>query len=205
MADLLDSLPAAGNWRDLAWVGYYNGDAGLAQGFAEAAEAVFTAWKNGPRSNDRLLPPLAYNYRHALELALKQAIRLAAARLRFGGDDDRGLAPEALETYFKQKQRHRLDPLAQQLAGLLARLRLDNLPPETMRLLAHLHQLDPTGEAFRYDGQLRTNARQVDVGQLVELFRAAFCVIHDGVPAVLDQYADFQYEMSHNCTDGAGG
>jgi hypothetical protein len=205
MGDLLDSLSAAGNWRDLAWVGYYNGDSGLAQGFAEAAEAVFAAWKSGPRSNDRLLPPLAYNYRHALELALKQAIRLAAARLRFDGDDDPGLAPEALEAYFKQKQRHRLDPLGRQLAGMLARLRLDNLPPETMRLLAQLHQLDPSGEAFRYDGQLRTSARQVDVGQLVELFRAAFCVIHDGVPGVLDQYADFQYEMSHHCTDGAGG
>lgn len=205
MSDLLDSLSAAGRWRDLAWVGYYNGDAGLAQGFAEAAEAVFAAWENGPHSNDRLFPPLAYNYRHALELSLKQAIRQAAARLRFDGDDDPGLAPEALETYFKQKQRHRLEPLARQLAGMLAKLKLDNLPPETMRLLAQLHQLDPTGESFRYDCQLRTNARQVDVGQLVELFRAAVCVIHDGLPAVLDQYADFQYEMSHYCTGGAGG
>ena len=135
MSDLLDSLSAAGHWRDLAWVGYYNGDAGLAQGFAEAAEAVFSAWNSRPRSNDRLLPPLAYNYRHALELALKQAIRQAAARLQFDGDDDPGLAPEALEAHFKQKQRHRLDPLARQLAGMLAKLRLDNLPPETMRML----------------------------------------------------------------------
>jgi hypothetical protein len=203
MSDLLDSLSAAEHWRDLAWVGYYNGNAGLAQGFAEAAEAIFAAWKSGPRSNDRLLPPLAYNYRHALELSLKQAIRQAAARLRFDGDDDPGLAPEALETYFKQKQRHRLDPLAQQLAGMLAKLRLDKLPPDTMRLLTQLHQLDPTGESFRYDGQLRTSARQVDVGRLVELFRAAFYVIHDGVLAILDQYADFQYEISHYSTDGA--
>ncbi len=203
MSDLLDSLPAAEHRRDLAWVGYYNGDAGLAQGFAEAAEAIFAAWESGPRSNDRLLPPLAYNYRHALELVLKQAIRQAAARFRFDGDDDPGLAPEALETYFKQKQRHRLDPLARQLASMLAKLRLDKLPPETMRLLTQLHQLDPTGESFRYDGQLRTNARQVDVGRLVELFRAAFYVIHDGVLAVLDQRADFQYEICQYSTDGA--
>jgi hypothetical protein len=205
MSDLLDSLSAAEHWRDLAWAGYYNGDAGLAQGFAEAAEAIFAAWKSGPRSNDRILPPLAYNYRHALELSLKQAIRQAAARLRFDGDDDPCLAPEALETYFKQKQRHRLDPLAQQLAGMLAKLRLDKLPPDTMRLLTQLHQLDPTGESFRYDGQLRTSARQVDVGRLVELFRAAFYVIHDGVLAVLDQYADFQYEICHYGADGADG
>jgi hypothetical protein len=36
-------------------VGHYNGDGGLAQGFAEAAEAFFAAWKSGPRSKDRLL------------------------------------------------------------------------------------------------------------------------------------------------------
>jgi len=59
MNDLLDSLSAAKYWRDLAWVGYYNGDAGLAQGFAEAAEAIFAAWRSGPRSSDRLLPLLA--------------------------------------------------------------------------------------------------------------------------------------------------
>jgi hypothetical protein len=196
VSDLFGSLPESGNWRDLAWVGYYDGDAGLAQGFAEAAEAIFAAWRRGPRSNDRLLPPLAYNYRHALELALKQAIRQAATRLRFDGDDDPALAPEALESYFKQKQRHRLDPLARQLAGMLARLGLDELPPDTTRLLAQLHQLDPSGESFRYDGQLRTSARQVDVVQLVELFRNAFYVIHGGVLAVLDQYADFQQEVS---------
>lgn len=57
---------------------------------------------------------------------------------------------------------------------MLAKLRLEDLPPGTMRLLSQLHQLDPTGDSFRYDGQLRINARQVDVGRLVELFRAAF-------------------------------
>lgn len=58
--------------------GYYDGNTGLAEGFAEAAEAIFIAWQSAPRSNDRLLLPLVYNYRHALELALKQAIRQAA-------------------------------------------------------------------------------------------------------------------------------
>ncbi len=86
---------------------------------------------------------------------------------------------------------------------MLAKLRLDELPPDTMHLLTQLHQLDPAGESFRYDGQLRTNARQVDVGRLIELFRSAFYVIHDGVLAVLDQYAEFQYEICHYSTNGA--
>ena len=195
MSDLFSSLSAAENFRDLACVGYYNGDTGLAQGFAEAAEAIFSAWQSQTRSNDRLLPPIAYNYRHALELALKQAIRQASACRRLDGAYDPELTPQALEAHFKQKQRHRLGLLAQQLAGLLADLNLDELPPDINHLLDSLHQLDPTGEAFRYEGHLKTSASHVDVTRLVERFRDAFGIIHGGVLAVLDQYADFLHEM----------
>jgi hypothetical protein len=195
MSDLFSSLSAAEHFRDLAWVGYYNGDTGLAQGFAEAAEATFSVWQCQARSNDRLLPPIAYNYRHALELALKEAIRQAAACRQLNGDADPGLTPQALEAHFKQKQRHRLGPLAQQLARLLADLNLDELPPDTMRLLHSLHQLDPTGEAFRYEGHLKTSASHVDVTRLIERFRATFDIIHGGVLAELDQYADFLQEV----------
>jgi hypothetical protein len=79
ISDLFSSLSNAEHFRDLAFIGYYNGDTGLAQGFAEAAEAIFSAWQEPARSNDRPLPPIAYNYRLALELALKQAIRQAAS------------------------------------------------------------------------------------------------------------------------------
>ena len=195
MSDFFSSLSAAEHFRDLACVGYYNGEAGLAQGFAEAAEAIFSVWQSRARSNDRLLPPIAHNYRHALELALKQAIRQAAACRQLDGDDDPGLTPQALEVHFKQKQRHRLGPLAHQLAGLLADLNLGELPPETTHLLQSLHQLDPTGEAFRYEGHLKTSASHVDVTRLVEHFRAAFDVIHGGVLTALDGYSAFLHEM----------
>jgi len=185
----------AENFRDLAYVGYYDGDAGQSQGFAEAAEAIFSAWQSRARSNDRLLPPIAYNYRHALELALKQAIRQAAACGQLNGDDDPGLTPQTLEAHFRQKQRHRLGPLAHQLARLLASLNLDDLPPNTTNLLQSLHQLDPTGEAFRYEGHLKTTASHVDVPWLVERFRAAFGIIHGGVLTALDEYAAFLHEM----------
>lgn len=195
MSDLFSSLSTSEYFGDLACVGYYDGDTGLAQGFAEAAEAIFLTWRSQARSNDRLLLPIAYNYRHALELALKQAIRQAAVCRQLDGDDDPGLALKALEAHFKQKQRHRLGPLAQQLAGLLAHLNLDELPQDTMYLLRSLHQLDPTGEAFRYEGHLKTSASHVDVIRLVERFRATFDIIHGGVLAVLDQYAGFLHEM----------
>jgi len=194
VGDLFSSLPDAEDFGDLAFVGHYDGDAGLAEGFAEAAEAVFSAWRGQEWANDRLLLPIAYNYRHALELALKQAIRQAVECCQLNGDDP-GLTAQALEAHFKQKQRHRLGPLAQQLAGMLDELNLSQLPPDTSRLLQDLHQLDPAGEAFRYDGQLKTSASHVSVPRLVERFRAAFAIIHGGVLTALYEHASFLREI----------
>jgi hypothetical protein len=95
------SLSDAEHFGDLAFVGHYDGDAGLAEGFAEAAEAIFSAWQDQEWANDRLLLPIAYNYRHALELALKQAIRDAAECRQLGGGDP-GLTAQALEAHFSR-------------------------------------------------------------------------------------------------------
>jgi hypothetical protein len=194
VGDLFSSLSDTEHVGDLAFVGHYDGDAGLAEGFAEAAEAVFSAWRDQEWANDRLLLPIAYNYRHALELALKQGIRQAVECCWLNGGDP-GLTPQALEVHFKQKQRHRLGPLAQQLAGMLTELNLGQLPPDTSRLLRDLHQLDPAGESFRYDGQLKTSASHVDVPRLVERFRAAFAIIHGGVLTALHEHASFLREI----------
>jgi hypothetical protein len=107
-----------------------------------------------------------------------------------------GLTAHAPEAHFKQKQRHRLGPLAQQLAGMLADLKLGRLPPDTSRLLQDPHQLDPTGETFRYDGQLKTSASHVDVPRLVRRFRATFGILHGRVLTALDEHASFLREIS---------
>ncbi|WP_157429687.1 hypothetical protein [Actinomadura oligospora] len=203
MGDLLNSLPDAEGWRDIAYVGYCDGDAGLAEGFAEAAEAVFKQWQRSPRTGDQLLLPLIHNYRHALELALKQAIRDAAACLRSDGHDNPSLRPAELDAHLKRKQRHRLGPLADQLGRLLKELALDGLPGDTMRLLARFHQLDPTGEAFRYADHLQTSARTVDVPQLTKLLRDAFAIVHGGVLTELHAHVDYQHEMHEMRTDYA--
>jgi hypothetical protein len=200
MGDLFTGASAADEYRDLAWVGYYDGEAGLAKGFAEAAEAIFSTWQIDTRSKDHLLPPLVYNYRHALELALKQAIRQASGCLQVCECRyDVAPTPQDLGADFKRRQRHRLGPLAQQLAELLAGLNLDWLPPDIMRLLQSLHQLDPTGEAFRYEGALKTSAHHVNVAGLVERLRAAFRVIHGGILTGLTEHADILREIREEC------
>lgn len=57
--DLFSSLSDAEHFGDLAFFGLNDGDAGLAEGFAEAAEAVFSAWRDQEWANGRLLLPIA--------------------------------------------------------------------------------------------------------------------------------------------------
>lgn len=47
VGDLFSSLSDAEHFGDLAFVGHYDGDAGLAEVFAEAAEAIFSSWQGG--------------------------------------------------------------------------------------------------------------------------------------------------------------
>jgi hypothetical protein len=195
MGDFLSSFPGV-KWDDIAWVEYYDGDAGLAEGFAQAGDAVLAAWRVGVHPNDKMLLPLIYNYRHAIELALKQAIRQAAACVRFGGRGEPDLWADQVEMHLKYKQGHRLAPLAAQLESLLRRLELDTLPAGTMKMLARLHQLDPTGEAFRYSGHLTTTAHQVDMARLGKTFRDVFDLIHGGVLAMLDAHEELQHDLA---------
>ncbi|ASW56484.1 hypothetical protein [Plantactinospora sp. KBS50] len=193
MGDLLSALPGEG-WDDTAWIEYYDGDRGLAEGFAKAGDAILVAWQRGPHPNDTVLLPLIYNYRHGIELALKQAIRQAAACICVGGNGEPELWADNLETHLKRKHGHRLAPLATQLQGLLTRLNLGDLGGESMKVLSRIHQLDPTGEAFRYSGHLNSTAYAVDVSRLAARFREAFDIIHGGVLTMLDVHQDFLYE-----------
>lgn len=194
VSDLLSSLPQDQDHQLFAFIDLGEDDR-LAEGFAEAAEATFDRWKSEPRLGDKLLLPMIYNYRHALELALKQAIRDAAVVTRVDVAVDPWLQPGALNEHLKYKKGHRLEPLGRMLADLLARIGLEGLPQGTTSLLARLHQLDKTGEAFRYSGYLKTQAYAVNVPALIEFFREAFGVIHGGVLTMLHEYASHQQDM----------
>jgi hypothetical protein len=79
---LLSSDPDDGNWRNRAIIGGpWENDSSLALGFFELADAAVERWKAGHR-NDTIVIPIIYNYRHGIELALKDEIREAATCLR---------------------------------------------------------------------------------------------------------------------------
>ncbi|MGZ6270260.1 MAG: hypothetical protein ACXWMU_06810, partial [Candidatus Limnocylindrales bacterium] len=81
----IDSLLSAdaddGDRRSPAIIGGpWESDGSLALGFFKLADIAAEWWKAGHR-NDAIVIPIIYNYRHGIELALKEEIREAAACL----------------------------------------------------------------------------------------------------------------------------
>ena len=185
-------------------------DHDLATGFARTAKLIVDHWVDkGPY--DPLFVSLAYNCRHALELVLKAAIREAAARLRADGRTDEELEADCVDKWLARTAVHNLHRLAERLDKLLTELGVDKPPQDTRNVLMSIHELDPTGQSFRYakvrrgDGfgdapmPLVTNGNygaNVDVVAMHEHFDKAFTLISDGVMSVLEQYAEYQRDMA---------
>jgi hypothetical protein len=179
-------------------------DGTLGEGFIAAGNALVRHWQeHGP--NDLLLLPIIMNYRHGLELLLKQAIREAAACLRRNGIRDADLIAETVNKWLKNTGGHRLQDLGERLNELLVRLREEALPEETHETLRHLHELDPTGETFRYASSWdrtqkrfvpskRPNASHIDVVAMGDRFRDVASLLGGGVLTVLDLYREAQSE-----------
>ena len=116
--------------------------------FEDAAAALVAGWQQ--HTNDSLIKPILYLYRHAAELHLKAAIKVANDCVALPDPDiDRWLR---LPRYGG----HSLLALRDKLLDLLARpeLHVGNAPlgedtPEG-HLLIELHELDPRGDELRY-------------------------------------------------------
>ncbi len=214
-AIVLSPVGRTGNWPLNAVVERHD-DHGIAIGFAEVADLIVEHWvQRGP--NDLLFEPLVFNHRHALELVIKAAIRESAARLRADGHRDGKVDRESVDEWLAGKAGHNLHRLATRLDELLIRLGEQRLPPDTHAVLMSIHELDPTGETFRYakvkvpGGGFVDAPRpllskpedlqaHVDIVAMHEHFRAAFSLISGGVLTVLDNIAEFQAEMAREAT-----
>jgi hypothetical protein len=203
----------SGNWRHTAVVEHHD-DHAIAIGFAETANVIVEHWLNHG-ANDLLFEPLVFNHRHALELILKVAIREAAARLRAAGDGDVKLTRSALDEWLANEARHNLHRLSNRLDSLLTRLATEVLPSETHSLLLSIHELDPTGEAFRYAKVKAPNGGfvdaprplllkpshlqvHVDIVAMHEHFRSAFSLISAGIMTALSDIGDYQDDMAQD-------
>jgi hypothetical protein len=180
-------------------------DQTLAIGFQHAGRALIEYWeRQGP--DDSLFLPIVFLYRHALELALKVAIREAAARMRARGDHDPELLPVKLDKWLAStKAGHNLAVIGERLDRYLGTLPLPTLPQEAYELVQTFHHLDPKGDGFRYatvwDKQTkayvrapRPEATHVDVVTMGDHFDSVLSLL-DGLMVVLDEYRELQATM----------
>jgi hypothetical protein len=203
---LLRTPPTGLNWRNTASIGgSWEDDGTLAMGFLEAADILVERWKSGRRG---LTVPILANYRHGIELVLKDAIRDTAACLRDDGCDDPELLPDAVN--HELASTHSIGRLTGNLTSYLDRLQLgpeDRLPADTIDVLGSLHVLDESGQEFRYSTVKTRNGKQVklirawpneihfDLIAVAEALRDAATMVLYGVSGVLDQYAEWQGYM----------
>jgi hypothetical protein len=159
----IDSLLPAdaddGDWRSTAIIGGpWESDGSLAFGFFELADAAVERWKAGHR-NDAIVIPVIYNYRHGIELALKEEIREAAACLRRDGVTGPDVQADGVDQWMSGV--HSIEQLVNRLTKLLGQLKLgpgQQLPAETLDVLRKLHVLDQNGQAFRWP-DMRTSVQ----------------------------------------------
>jgi hypothetical protein len=176
-------------------------------GFFDIADTAVERWKAG-RQNDAIVIPIIYNYRHGIELALKEGIREAAACLRGDGVADLNVQADEVDMWMSDV--HSIEKLVNRLIRLLGRLQLgpsQQLPPETIDVLKKLHLLDQHGQAFRYSAEktgprgarvlerVRPGEQRFDIVAVAEALRDAGTMVLHGLSGVLGDYSDYQAEM----------
>jgi hypothetical protein len=199
------------DWRSTAFTGGpWESDGSLALGFFDIADTAVERWKAG-RRNDCIVIPIIYNYRHGIELALKEGIRAAAACVRDDGSADAAVQAAEVDKWLSGT--HSISKLVNRLSSLLGRLHLgpgNELPAETLDVLGKLHMLDQQGQAFRYsavktgapDGErvlerVRPGEERFDLLAVAEALRDAGTMVLYGVSGVLGDYADYQADTRH--------
>jgi hypothetical protein len=167
-------------------------DSALAMQFAEAADRLAQSFLGRP-IDDAILLPWLYLYRHAIELSLKSSIKYAAGLRRNNGEQDLKLDPGAVADRLKRKHAHSLGALVNELNEHLGALELSKIPRATMKLLTVLGMADPSGEAFRYVGNLPVTQDHIDFPRLTAAMKEAYGIASSALD-LLDHYGQLQTE-----------
>ncbi len=167
-------------WYRNAWLGEGDRDVwAYLLGFKQAADAVVdTALASGMQ--DYLVYPAAFAYRHAAELALKQSLVLAvelATLAALAGEVSVGDEATARRQMDKINSEHSLEKLRLRLKKVMSIAGAEPLPADISAMLTELHNIDPTGQSFRYstgsDGRPSfPQPRPVDIARLKNLGKA---------------------------------
>lgn len=188
--------PNSPTWASLDWLASFNADDSLfATAFKEAGDKIIKELSRGddPQHPDMFFMPIAYLYRHSLELKIKQIIRLGIKLDLI--QEDKKLSSEL--------KHHRLHQLWDYARKVLEEHWPDS-PKEALYaaggIVQEFHNIDKSGQIFRYSedssGKKTLNQlpESVQLTHLQDVFEAVFNLL-DGCEAGLDHALEMRNEM----------
>ena len=172
----------------------YQTDRDYAFFYHESANRLASTYTGEP-IDDTILMPFLMLYRHALELQLKNLIRyLAAIRRRYHEPANPELYSESIDKNLRDKIRHNLAKLINELIKHYESLGLDEEFPESVKkLIRMMHDADNHGTAFRYAGQMPERQDSADFPDLVEMLDREFRLLdalEDWIDAIYSEAPD---------------
>lgn len=188
--------PKSPTWACLDFLTIFNPDDSLlALAFKESADKIINELSRGedPQHPDMFFIPIAYLYRHSLELQMKQIIRLGL-RLNLIEED---------EDIFSALEKHGLYQLWNHVKKVIIKYWPDG-PKEDINaaesIIQKIHNIDKSGQSLRYseDKSGRKTLKQlpdsVDLIHFKNVLEAIFNFL-DGCEAGLDDALQYMNEI----------
>jgi hypothetical protein len=188
--------PNSPTWASLRWLSSLRvDDSLLAMAFKEAGDKIVRELARGEDSKhpDMLFMPIAYLYRHSLELKMKEIVRLSIELELLKTDEklhdalgDHSLYPlwnlvrSAVEAYWPDEPKNDLNAAE--------------------RIVQELHNIDKSGQNLRYSKDLSGRSTleklpdSVQLTHLQDVFHALFSLL-DGCETGLDNAVEMRNEM----------
>lgn len=199
-------------WWDIAVVGGPSDDDNhLAAGYRFLANAGVAQWQEAShrtRAHDWAVVPILNAFRHCIELALKAAIRDAAACVRSDGLGEPDAARDAVEE--RLAKTHSLMTLSDELRRWTDLLNLGGYSESSElvnQVLDSLHRIDESGQTFRYSSvkqgkgkdrvlvAARPDEQGMDLVATAEALDEVAGLLIDGLSTMLYEHAEFRREL----------
>ena len=178
-------------WTGTFWWGRIS-DSTLNDAYLEAARRLRSSGRSA-EDLERVLLPVLFLYRQAIELQLKRAIDEAAALRRKQGDDAEELKYDAVQKQMKEKLGHKLSKLMAALQAHLVELGEEPLPKPSRLMIELLNETDFGGTSFRYPGTLRPTHVSIDLERLASDIESLYGAL-EGLIGYLMNRAELEVE-----------
>jgi hypothetical protein len=169
-------------------------DRRIARDFAAAGRRL-AASHTGEPSDDEILLPMLYLYRHAIELALKEAILEATHLRRIRGEDDPQLTYKATKERLQDECGHKIAGLRDELNLQLHLLSLQPIRPDVAKHLEWINLLDWNGSELRYTNQSSYWQGDIDLPGLVSTLKEIephISAVYDTIEHEIEAYEEWQ-------------